>query len=55
VELLASACRDGTCPAVYRTEQGTIVVQGYPVEGAPEGEMRVEVSADLLKEALERL
>jgi hypothetical protein len=55
VELLASACRDGTCPAVYRTEQGTIVVQGPTVDGAPEGEMRVEVSADLLKEAAERL
>jgi hypothetical protein len=55
VELLSSACRDGTCPSVYRKDDGTIVVQGYPVEGAPEGEMRVEVSADLLKEALERL
>jgi hypothetical protein len=55
VELLASACRDGTCPAIYRTEQGTIVVQGPTVDGAPEGEMRVEISADLLKEALERL
>jgi len=55
VKLLASACRDGTCPAVYRTDQGTIVVQGPPVDGAPEGEMRVEVSPDLLREALKRL
>jgi hypothetical protein len=55
VELIAGACRDGTCPAIYRTDQGTIVVQGPTVDGAPEGEMRVEVSADLLKEALERL
>jgi hypothetical protein len=55
VELLAGACRDGTCPAVYLTEQGTLVVQGPPVDGAPEGEVRVETTPDLLKQALERL
>jgi hypothetical protein len=55
VELLSSACRDGTCPAVYRTEQGTIIVQGPAVDGAPEGETRVEVTADLLKAAMERV
>jgi hypothetical protein len=55
VELLAGACRDGTCPAVYLTEQGTLVVQGNPVDGAPDGEVRVEVSPDLLKQALARL
>jgi hypothetical protein len=55
MELLAGACRDGTCPAVYLTERGTLVVQGPPVDGAPEGEARVELSPDLLKQALERL
>jgi hypothetical protein len=55
VELLAGACRDGTCPAVYLTEQGTLVVQGPPVDGAPEGEARVELSLELLKQALARL
>jgi hypothetical protein len=55
VELLAGACRDGTCPAVYLTEQGTLVVQGNPVDGAPAGEARVEVSPELLKQALARL
>jgi hypothetical protein len=55
MELLASVCRDGTCPAVYLTEQGTLVVQGKPVEGAPDGEARVELTPELLKQALERL
>jgi hypothetical protein len=55
MELLAGACRDGTCPAVYLTEGGTLVIQGPPVDGAPEGEARVELSPDLLKQAMERL
>jgi hypothetical protein len=55
MELLASACRDGTCPAVYLTEQGTLVVQGKPIEGAPDGEARVELSPELLEQALARL
>jgi hypothetical protein len=56
VRLLAGTdCRDGTCPAVYQTDQGTIVVQGNAVDGAPEGEARVEVTPELLKQALERL
>ena len=55
MELLTGDCRDGTCPAVYQTDQGTLVVQGNPVEGAPEGEARVEVTPELLKQALERL
>jgi hypothetical protein len=55
VRLLAKGCRDDTCPAVYLTEQGTLVLQGPPVEGAPEGEARVELSPDLVKQALEQL
>jgi hypothetical protein len=55
VRLLATACRDDTCPAVYLTEQGTLVLQGPPVDGAPEGEARVELSPDLIKRALEQV
>ena len=56
VRLLAdNGCRDGTCPAIYQTDQGTVVVQGNPVDGAPEGEARVEVTPELLREALEQL
>ena len=54
MELLAGACRDGTCPTVYLTDRGSLVVQGYEVEGEelPSGERRVEVPASLLIEAV---
>jgi hypothetical protein len=47
------ACRDGTCPTIYATDRGTVVVQGYVVTDAdvtvPEGEALVEIPAELLK------
>jgi hypothetical protein len=47
------ACRDGTCPTIYTTDRGTVVVQGYTVTDAdvsvPEGEALVEIPAELLK------
>jgi len=54
LEMLAGACRDGTCPTVYLSDRGTLVVQGYEVEGEelPTDERRVEVPADLLVEAV---
>ena len=54
MELLVGACRDGTCPAVYLSERGSLVVQGYEVESEelPTGERRVEVPASLLIEAV---
>jgi hypothetical protein len=54
MKLLVGACRDGTCPAVYLSDQGSLVVQGYEVEseGLPDGERRVEVPASLLVEAV---
>lgn len=45
-------CPDGdTCPTLWRTATGTLIVQGYPVTdpetlrqlNLPEGEMAVEV------------
>ncbi|GID27207.1 hypothetical protein [Paractinoplanes brasiliensis] len=55
---LAASCTNGSCPTVYRTDRGTIVVQGYAVEGSaagvdlPAGELLVEVPADLLAAAV---
>lgn len=57
VEHLATVCGNGGCPTVYRTNRGTLVVQGYPVEGAdvgvdlPAGELLVEIPVDLLEQA----
>lgn len=54
LELLASTCSSGTCPTVYRTARGSIVVQGREVDAAEvgatlaPGEALVEVPADLL-------
>jgi len=49
-------CKDGDCPAVYRTDRGTIAVQGYLVtHKTPAGEAVVEISAELLAEALRAL
>jgi hypothetical protein len=49
---LRGACRDGTCPTIYATDRGTVVVQGYIVTDAdltvPEGEALVEIPAELL-------
>jgi hypothetical protein len=47
-------CRDGTCPTIYETDRGTIVVQGYVVTDSdvtpPKGEALVEIPAELLRE-----
>jgi hypothetical protein len=57
LELITTLCGGGTCPTVYRTNRGTLVVQGYAVtaEAAgvklPAGELLVEIPADLLTTA----
>jgi hypothetical protein len=48
-----AGCQGGTCPAVYVTDRGTLVVQGAIVPDAegvnvPAGEALVEVPAELL-------
>jgi hypothetical protein len=57
---LAGNCFDGTCPTLYETDRGTIVVQGYLVDGAQvadagvvlgDGEALVEIPAELLARA----
>jgi hypothetical protein len=51
----AGMCRDGTCPTIYETDRGTVVVQGYLVTDSdvipPEGEALVEIPAELLTRA----
>lgn len=56
---IAGDCPDGvTCPTVYASDRGTIVVQGYTVSAEdlceitlPEGENAVEIPLSLLVEA----
>jgi hypothetical protein len=50
-------CEDGTCPAVYVTDQGTVLAQGKPVASAEGltlgiGEMAVELPLSTLKQAV---
>jgi hypothetical protein len=49
------ACWDGTCPTLYESDRGTIVVQGWIVSDSdvtpPEGEALVEIPIELLKQA----
>ena len=58
LELVTTLCGGGSCPTVYRTNRGTLVVQGYPVAPAeagidlPDGEFLVEIPADLLAAAV---
>jgi hypothetical protein len=57
VTLLTKLCSDSTCPTVYRTNRGTLVVQGYRVSAdeagidLPPSELLVEIPADLLAAA----
>jgi hypothetical protein len=56
MRILAGGCVDSSCPTIYATDRGTIVVQGSIVEKAAdvtlaEGEALVEIPAELLREA----
>ena len=54
LDLVAELCGAGECPTVYRTDRGTLVIQGYrfdPVEAGttvPAGEQMVEIPAELI-------
>ncbi|GAA0374049.1 hypothetical protein [Streptomyces blastmyceticus] len=58
LEKLASDCREGPCPTLWRTEDGRYIIQGFKVLDAerlaqlklPENETAVEVTAELLEE-----
>lgn len=53
-----SGCGNGPCPAVYETENKTIVVQGFVVDpertglALPPGEGAVEIPRYILEQAL---
>lgn len=57
VDVLARSCAATSCPTVYRTNRGTLVVQGYTVPAAeagidlPAGEALVEIPVSLLATA----
>ncbi len=55
-KIAGANCKDGDCPTVYRTDRGTVGVQGYLLDRAtPEGETIVEIPAELLTEAARAL
>jgi hypothetical protein len=57
LELVSSYCGSNSCPTIYRTDRGTLVVQGYAVEAdetglsLPQGELLVEIPTELLAAA----
>lgn len=61
LEPVANRCGGGECPTVYRTDRGTLVVQGYSFEpghagvAVPAGEQMVEIPAELLTDYLRSL
>jgi hypothetical protein len=54
---VTTLCGQNTCPTVYTSDRGTLVVQGYRIPPAdagldvPDGELLVEIPVDLLREA----
>ena len=55
MKVIAGGCFDGTCPTIYATERGTVVVQGRQVHDSDvvlgDGEVLVEIPARLLQQA----
>jgi hypothetical protein len=61
LRLIATSCSSATCPTIYESDRGTLIIQGYTVSPAsadvevPDGERLVEIPMDLLAEAARRL
>jgi hypothetical protein len=59
---LAGTCPDGhTCPAIFKTDAGTLIIQGRHVQpealgdlGLGDGECAVEIPADLLRRVVDQ-
>jgi hypothetical protein len=54
--VIANFCASGSCPTIYRTDRGTLLVQGYTVADGSgitlaDGEVVVEIPVELLAEA----
>jgi hypothetical protein len=58
VTVMAKLCAAGDCPTVYRTDRGTVVVQGNRVSAEeigivlPPNELLVEIPPELLAAAV---
>jgi hypothetical protein len=52
-EVVITLCGTGSCPTVYRTDRGTVLVQGHAADAVdvPAGELLVEIPRELLLEA----
>jgi hypothetical protein len=56
LEPIVSYCATGECPTIYRTDRGTLVLQGYVFEPGtagtriPDGERMIEIPEELLAE-----
>ena len=59
LSVVANRCGGGECPTIYKTDRGTLVVQGYSFEPAaagtsvPTGEQMVEIPIALLADYLQ--
>ncbi|MEV2251348.1 hypothetical protein AB0I94_12335 [Streptomyces sp. NPDC050147] len=55
VTMLATTCDKKDCPSIYKTDRGTILVQGETPEGhglnIPGHEHLVEIPMELIREA----
>lgn len=58
---VAQTCRAGSCPTIFKTEAGDVVVQGYVVSELPadavlpDGEALVRIPRELVVEAALKL
>lgn len=49
-------CGRDDCPTVFRTDRGTLAIQGYTIDRqTPGGESVVEIPVNLLQEAVRAL
>jgi hypothetical protein len=54
LRLLATTCTSGSCPTIFESDRGTILIQGYAVDAQQAGvtlgadELLVEIPAELL-------
>jgi hypothetical protein len=57
LRMLTSICDTASCPTIYESDRGTLVVQGYAVPAGdagvalPDGELLVEIPVNLLTAA----
>ncbi|GIE91315.1 hypothetical protein [Actinoplanes regularis] len=56
-EPVITLCGAGSCPTVYRTDRGTVLVQGVAATGVAvaDGELLVEIPRELLIEAARQI